>query len=167
MKLRVERSHAHTLASEFPELAALTDQLRFGAHAEIALQQLSPGVLDRLGQLWNEGAATPNRRSAQLDSLRTVLHDKPGERFSAETLEKVIPAFVSYIAADARCGWLFSADTDSQPLAWCPTRIDYTPASNDETGKVLIELKANAKAGIIMQTIRLTGGDVKGLNETY
>ncbi|MEO8119480.1 MAG: ATP-binding protein [Rhodoferax sp.] len=162
MKLRVERLHAHTLATEFPELAALTDQLRFGAHAEIGLQQLSPVVLERLGQLWDNGGANQSRRAAQLDSLRHVLHDHPGERFTVETLEKVVPAFVSYIAADARCGWLFSADTDSQPLAWCPTRIDYIPASNDETGKVLIELKANAKAGVIMQTLRLTGGDVKG-----
>ena len=162
MKLRVERSHARTLAGEFPELAVLLEQLRFGAHAEIGLQQLTPGVLDRLGQLWSDGGVTVSRRTAQLDSLRHVLHDCPGERFTAEALEQVVPAFVSYIAADARCGWLFSADTDSQPLAWCPTRIDYIPASNDETGKVMIELKANAKAGVIMQTIRLTAGDVKG-----
>ena len=162
MKLRIERSHAHTLAAEFPELAALTDQLRFGAHAEVRMQQLAPGALDRLGQLWRDGSANQNRRAAQLHSLRKVLHDDAGERFTAQTLEQVVPAFVSYIAAEARCGWLFSADTDSQPLAWCPTRIDYTPASNDETDKVYIELKANAKAGVIMQTIRLAGGDVKG-----
>lgn len=162
MKLRIERSHAHTLAAEFPELAVLTDQLRFGTHAEIRLQQLAPGVLDRLGQLWQDGGANQNRRAAQLHSLRKVLHDDVGERFTAETLEQVVPAFVNYIAADARQGWLFSADTDGQPLAWCPTRIDYTPASNDETDKVFIELKANAKAGVIMQTIRLAGGDVKG-----
>ena len=162
MKLRIERPHAYALAGEFPELAVLLDQLRFGAHAEIGLQQLSPGVLDRLGQLWQDGGAGQQRRAAQLGSLRQALHDGAGERFTAETLEKVVPAFVRYIAADARYGWLFSADTDGQPLAWCPTRIDYTPASNDETGKVLIELKANAKAGVIMQTLRLTGGDVKG-----
>lgn len=162
MKLRIERLHAHTLANEFPELATLTEQLRFGAHAEVRLQQLAPGVLDRLGQLWLDGNASQQRRAAQLDALRRVLHDDTVERFTAETLEHVVPAFVKYLAADARCGWLFSADTDSTALAWCPTRIDYTPASNDETDKIFIELKANAKAGVITQTMRLAGGDVKG-----
>ena len=162
MKLRIERPHAHALAGEFPELAVLLEQLRFGAHAEIGLHQLSPGVLDRLGQLWQDGNSGQQRRAAQLGSLRQALHGGASERFTAETLEKVVPAFARYIAADARYGWLFSADTDGQPLAWCPTRIDYIPASNDETGRVLIELKANAKAGVIQQTIRLTGGDVKG-----
>ena len=162
MKLRIERLHAQTLAAEFPEMAGLTDQLRFGAHAEVSLQQLPLGVLDRLGQLWQSGSANQNRRAAQLQSLRHVLLDEGSERFTAQTLERVVPAFVSYISADARNGWLFSATTDSQPLAWCPTRIDYTPANNEETDKVFIELKANAKAGVIMQTIRLAGGDVKG-----
>jgi hypothetical protein len=162
MKLRIERSHAHTLAAEFAELSTLTDQLRFGAHAEVRLQQLAPGVLDRLSQLWLDGSASQQRRAAQLDALRQVLRDDTVERFTAETLEHVVPAFVSYLATDATHGWLFSADTDSQPLAWCPTRIDYTPASNDETDKVFIELKANAKAGVISHTIRLGGGDVKG-----
>ena len=161
MKLRIERAHAHTLASEFPELATLTDQLRFGAHAEVRLQQLSSGVLDRLVVLWQDGGDTQQRRAAQLNSLRDVLHGA-AERFTADTLEKVVPAFVRYLADNARCGWLFSADTDSRPLAWCPTRIDYTPASHDETGKVFIELKANARGGIITHTLRLSGADVEG-----
>jgi len=162
MKLRIERSHANALAAEFPELAMLTDQLRFGAHAEIGLQQLAPGVLDRLGQLWDGGGAAQQRRATQLRSLREVLHAGATERFKADDLEQIVPAFIRHIAAGARRGWLFTADTDSRPLAWCPTRIDYIPASNDETGKVFIELKANAKAGIITQSLRLTAGDVEG-----
>jgi hypothetical protein len=162
MKLRIERSHAHTLAAEFPELAAVTDQLRFGAHAEVRLQHLSPGVLDRLGQLWQDGGASQQRRAAQLSSLREVLHQGAVERFTSDTLEQVVPAFARYVADAARCGWLFSADTDSRPLAWCPTRIDYTPASHDETGKVFIELKANARGGLITHTLRLSGADVIG-----
>jgi hypothetical protein len=161
MKLRIERPHAQALAGEFPELAALTEQLRFGAHAEVALQQLAPAALDRLGQLWDEGGAGQQRRAAQLRALRDVLHAPHVERFGRDDLEQVVPAFVRHIATGARRGWLFSADIDSRPLAWCPTRIDYTPSSNDETGKVFIEMKANARAGIITQTLRLTGGDIE------
>jgi len=162
MKLRIERSHAQALALEFPELAGLTDQLRFGAHAEVGLQQLAPGVLDRLGQLWDGGGTGQQRRAAQLRSLRMVLHDHGAERFKADEMERVVPALVRHIAAGARRGWLFTADTESRPLAWCPTRVDFTPASNDETGKVFIELRANAKAGVIAQTLRFTGGDIEG-----
>jgi len=162
MKLRIERPHAYALAGEFPELASLLDQLRFGAHAEISLQQIPPDALARLDQLWQDGGLQQQRRATQMASLRQVLSEDPGERFTAETLEQVIPAFVRYLAEGARYGWLFSATTDGQPLAWCPTRIDYTPASNDETGKIFIELKANAKAGVITQTMRLSGGDVQG-----
>lgn len=162
MKLRVERSHALALASEFPELSGLVDQLRFGAHAEVGLRQLASGALDRLGQLWDEGGAAQQRQAAQLRSLRAVLDDPAAERFKADDLEHVLPAFVRYIAAHARRGWLFTAATDSRPLAWCPTRIDYTPASNDETGKVFVEMKANAKAGVVTQTMRLLGADIEG-----
>jgi hypothetical protein len=162
MNLRIERSHVQALASEFPELVGLLDQLRFGAHAEVGLQQLAPAVLDRLGQLWDAGGASQQRRSVQMRSLRDVLDECGAERFKSDDLERVVPAFVRHIIAGARRGWLFSADTDSRPLAWCPTRIDYTPASNDETGKLFIELKANAKGGVITQTLRLAARDVEG-----
>lgn len=41
VKLRIERGHAEALAAAFPELAALREQLRFGAVAEVALKSLS------------------------------------------------------------------------------------------------------------------------------
>jgi SpoVK/Ycf46/Vps4 family AAA+-type ATPase len=40
------------------------------------------------------------------------------------------------------------------------TRLDYTPASNDETGKVFLELKANAKATIATLTLRISSSDI-------
>ncbi len=162
MKLRIERPHAQHLAQEFPELAALTEQLRFGAHAEIGLAQLAAPALDRLGALWAAGGEHQRRRAVQLRCVRDALATPDAERFTADTLEQVVPAFVRHVAAGARRGWLFSADTDSRPLAWCPTRIDFVPASNDETGKVFIEMKANARGGVITQTMRLAGGDVEG-----
>lgn len=162
MKLRIERPHAQQLASEFPELAMLADQLRFGAHAEIGLAQLHPVALDRLGELWQAGGEHQRRRAVQLRCLRDALEEPDAECFTADRLEQVVPALVRHIAAGARRGWLFSADTDSRPLAWCPTRIDFVPASNDETGKVFVEMKANARGGLITQTLRLAGADVEG-----
>lgn len=162
MKLRIERPHAQHLAREFPELAALAEQLRFGAHAEIGLAQLATPALDRLGELWAAGGEHQRRRAVQLRCVRDALAAPDAERFTPDTLEQVLPALVRHIAVGARRGWLFSADTDSRPLAWCPTRIDFVPASNDETGKLFVEMKANARGGIITQTLRLAGADVAG-----
>lgn len=162
MKLRIERAHAQRLASEFPELSALAEQLRFGAHAEIGLTQMRPVALDRLGELWQSGGEHQRRRATQLRCLRDALEAPEAERFTADTLEQVVPALVRHLAAGARRGWLFTADTDSRPLAWCPTRIDFVPASNDETGKVFVEMKANARGGLITHTLRLAGADVEG-----
>lgn len=56
-----------------------------------------------------------------------------------------MPALVKYLTTDALRGWLFTASVAAKALPYVVTRIDYTPASNDEAGKILIELKANAK----------------------
>lgn len=40
------------------------------------------------------------------------------------------------------------------------TRLDYIAASNDETGKVLLELKANAKRMLATATIRIAAADI-------
>ena len=42
------------------------------------------------------------------------------------------------------------------------TRLDYTPPSNDETGRVFIELKANAKGAIPSTTLRISAADIVG-----
>jgi hypothetical protein len=47
-------------------------------------------------------------------------------------------------------------------LPYVVTRIDYTPASNDETGKVYIELKANAKGSVVHLTLRIAASDIIG-----
>lgn len=42
------------------------------------------------------------------------------------------------------------------------TRIDFTPASDDETGKVLLELKANAKGSTVILSVGIPGSDIAG-----
>ena len=41
MKLQIERKYVEAMVSEFPGLAALNDQLRFGNKAEVSFKQLS------------------------------------------------------------------------------------------------------------------------------
>jgi hypothetical protein len=101
-------------------------------------------------------------RAAQLRSLRRALDDDAGDRFTAEGLERVLPAIARYLARDAIRGWLFTANVSARPLPYLITRLDFVPATNDEAGKVFIELKANAKATLASQTIRIMASDVVG-----
>jgi hypothetical protein len=47
-------------------------------------------------------------------------------------------------------------------LPYVVTRLDYTPPANDETGRIFIELKANAKGTIQTSTVRIAASDIVG-----
>ncbi len=85
-----------------------------------------------------------------------------GARFTAAELENVVPAIARYLLEDAIRGWLFRPTVNGRPLPYVVTRIDYTPPSSDESGKVYIELKANAKGSTVGQTLRITAADIAG-----
>jgi hypothetical protein len=159
MKLTLERAHAEALAAAIPELADLREQLRFGNRAEVAFSRLSEPALDLLEARYRQGSPDLQARAAQLATLRQAMADD-GERFDADNLEMLLPAIARYLVTDARRGWLFSAGVTGKPLAWVVTRLDFTPPSDEETGKVLIELKANARARMANTTIRIVAADI-------
>lgn len=161
MKLMIERKYAEALIARFPDLQPLAEQLRFSERVEIGVQQLSGEALGALGQLYSEAGPTLQARAAHLATLRAALADE-GPRFAAGELEAVVPAIARYLARNAIRGWLFSANQTTRPLPYVVTRLDYTPPSNDETGKVFIELKANAKATLATHVIRIYASDAAG-----
>jgi hypothetical protein len=100
-------------------------------------------------------------RAAQLSTLRNALNDS-GVRFGPNDLEQVLPAMLRYLLGDAIRGWLFTANVSVRPLPYVVTRFDFTPPTNDETGKLLIELKANAKGAVTTNSIRITASEIDG-----
>ena len=52
--------------------------------------------------------------------------------FGANDLEMVLPAIVRYLLTDAIRGWVFTANVATKPLPYVITRLDFTPASNEE-----------------------------------
>jgi hypothetical protein len=161
MKLRIERPQAEALVQAFPRLAGLKDQLRLGSKAEVAFNQLERAEVDYLRQLYEDQGAEGRARAAQLATLQTALGGNE-ERFESEDLELLVPVLASYLAADAQRGWLFTAHQTGKPLAYVVTRLDFTPPGNEETGKVLIELKANTRGKLTTATIRLYASDIAG-----
>jgi hypothetical protein len=161
MKLQIERPYVEAIVDEFPALAMLMEQLRFGNHIEIAVSQLAKPELDFLVGLYQLAGPEMHGRAAQLLTLQRALNDD-GVRFNAEDLEAIVPAIARYLLVDAIRGWLFNVNAAGKPLAYVVTRLDYTPQSNDETGKVYIELKANAKAALANVTLRISAADIVG-----
>lgn len=161
MKLQIDRPHLEAMVARFPELAPLAEQLRFGNRAEVAFNQLSGDALAHLTDLYRQGGPDLQARAAQIETLRQAMNDA-GERFAAEDLEMVLPAIARYLAADGIRGWLFTAQVSGRPLPYVITRLDYTPASTDEIGKIFIELKANAKGSIASSTLRIASSDIAG-----
>ena len=47
MKLHIERAHIEALIGQFPRLADLREQLRFGNRVEVAFNQLQADCLSR------------------------------------------------------------------------------------------------------------------------
>ncbi|MBT0670184.1 ATP-binding protein [Novosphingobium profundi] len=161
MKLALERAHLEALVARFPELAGLTAQLRLAERAEVAVGDLSDTQVAFLGGLLREAGPDQRVRAAQLVTLRGAL-GKPGRRYAGEQLEDFLVDLVRYLVADGLRGWLFSADISRRPLPYVVTRLDYTPSNNEESGKLFVELKANAKGTLVTNLFRVTAADIEG-----
>jgi len=159
MKLQIERPFVEAMVERFPRLAPLQEQLRFGNRAELSLLQLNDHESAYLCNLFEDAGPALKARATHLATLRRALNDD-GPRFEAGDLERLVPAIARYLAADAIRGWLFTAHITDKPLAYVVTRLDYTPPGDEETGKVILELKANVRARITVANLRIYGGDI-------
>ena len=161
MKLQIDRRHIEPMMQSFPRLEFVREQLRFGNRVEVSFNQLEDGELDLLQSLYAAGDSELRARAAQIATLRQALHEG-GKRLEAEELEMAVPAIARYLAEGSSRGWVFSAGITGKPLAYVVTRLDFTPPSEEETGKIFVELKANAKARLATATLRISGPDIAG-----
>ncbi|BBU60648.1 hypothetical protein MSC49_05830 [Methylosinus sp. C49] len=161
MNIQIERQYVESLMARFPARAGFAEQLRFSDRVEVEFSHLSDEELTFLEDLYRAAGPDMRARAAQLATLRDALK-AGGRRFEATELEQVLPAMVRYLTADAIRGWLFTASVASKPLPYVITRFDYVPASNDEAGKVMIELKSNAKGVLTTNAIRIMAAEIAG-----
>ncbi len=161
MKLQIEQAHIEAMMAAFPRLDPVREQLRFGHRVEIPFHTLEAPELDLLETLYRAGDAEDRAMAAQIATLRHALTGG-GRRFEPEELEMAVPAIARYLAEDASRGWVFSAGINGKPLAYVVTRLDFTPPSEEESGKIFVELKANSRARLAATTLRITGPDIAG-----
>jgi hypothetical protein len=161
MKLHIARPYVEALAADFPELESLKAQLVFGDKVEVPFQQLSGEQVDRLHELYGAAGAHMQSQRAQLATLRRAFEGST-TRFTADELETFVPAIAAFLIDGAQRGWLFSINVAGRPLPYVVARIDYTPASNDETGRIFVELKANSRGELATVQVRVSAGDIAG-----
>lgn len=167
MKLLLDRPHVTALADAFPELTTLLEQLRFGHRVEVTSATLSMPALEFLARLYDDAGAALAGRAAQLRALVSALRAGEGApRFaSGSDLEGLVPALARHLTTPLEGmplrGWLFAANTAGKPLAYVVTRMDFVPGSQDENAKLVLDLKAMAKSGVMTQTLRFTDADLR------
>lgn len=135
--------------------------MKFGNRAEVGFEQLTAAQLDYLQQLYSAAAPSLEVRAAQLATLRQALHEG-GERYGEGDLERLVPAVAEFLIRDALRGWLFRVNAAGKPIAYLVSRIDFTPPGEEETGRILIELKANSMARLVSRTLTILDRDIRG-----
>ncbi|MGZ5009065.1 MAG: ATP-binding protein, partial [Methylobacter sp.] len=140
-------------------LSALNDQLRFGNKAEVSFKQLSNTELDFLQDLYKKAGTEMQGHVALLSTLQKAMNDDT-VRFEEQDLEMLLPAIARYLVNDAIRGWLFQANVAGKAMAYVVTRLDFTPSGEEETGRVTLELKANAKGKVAISTITIRAKDI-------
>jgi len=161
MKLIIEKRHLEPLMSEHPRLHCLSEHLRFGNKAQVLYDQLSPAELGSLADLYAQEGETLQQQAAMLNALRSALADQ-GSRYGTEQLEMLLPGIASYLLDGAIRGWLFQVQGNGRTHAYLITRLDYTPPGEEEAGRIMLELKANSRGKIAIETLIIRAKDLDG-----
>jgi len=161
MKLQIERAHAEAMVEQFPQLSALTEQLKFGNRAELPFHHFTIEQLEYLRSLYEEAGGVLQGKAAQLATLEMALADA-GERFAEGELERALPAIAEYLIRGAIRGWLFRANAAGKPLAYLVQRIDFLPPGEEEAGRIMLDLKANSMAKVVTATVIIRERDIVG-----
>jgi len=159
MKLEIERPYINSFLNEFPNFTSLQDQLRFGDKVEVLFTELSSQQVCYLKDLYDKAGPEMESRSAQLSTLQKAVNENL-DRFGPDDLESLVPEMARYLAKGAIRGWLFTANGNDKALAYVVSRLDFTPGGEEETAKLMIELKANAKAKLATKTITIRSKDI-------
>ncbi|MDD4913574.1 MAG: ATP-binding protein [Methylococcales bacterium] len=162
MKLQIERRYVENLIDNFPHLMTLKEQLRFGNKVEVFYRQLAEGEWLYLQQLYSHDGQAMRNQAALLSSLQQAFNgDKT--RYEPDQLELLLPALARYLTEDAIRGWLFHTDVSGRSSPYLITRLDYTPPGEEEAGRIIIELKANSRGKIVVESLMIRGKDINGL----
>ena len=163
MKIQIEKNFAEELVQQFAELANLLEQLKLGTRIEVPFYELTTEQLGFLGNIYSNAGPAMKSRAAQIRTLESAL-GYTGPRYREGELESLVADVIEFLLQDGIRGWLFQATVSAKPIAWLVTRIDFTPPGEEESGRILVELKANGMGKVNVQTITINERDIAGKN---
>lgn len=161
MKLQIDQPYVDAMMQQFPELGTLAEQLRFGNRALVSIEQMSKTSLAYLHDLYQAAGPAMQGHAAQIATLRTALNDD-GRRYSSDELEELVAGVADFLIAGAIRGWLFHIDVAGRPMPYLVTRLDYTPPGEEEAGRIILEIKANSRGKVAIETITIRSRDLNG-----
>ncbi|TVZ38807.1 ATPase family protein associated with various cellular activities (AAA) [Alteromonadaceae bacterium 2753L.S.0a.02] len=161
MKLQIEKPYVEAMVSRFSELEFLSEQLKFGSRAEVAFQRFSADHMNYLKDLYAAAGPTMEGRVAHIATLQSAISAND-EKFDKGDLEKLVPAVTRFLTEKAIRGWMFKINSAGKPLAYLVTRVDFTPPGEEESGRLLIELKTNSLGKIQTVNISILEKDIHG-----
>ena len=161
MKFVIDKDFVDALVGEFEELTFLAEQLRFGNRAEVMFQQLARQHVEHLHRLYLAAGEPMKSRAALVATLLEAM-EHAAEPYEEGQLESLVPDLLQYLSENVTRGWLFRVNEAGKPLPFVVTRLDYTPPGEEESGRVLLELKANSMARVTTKTLTFTERDIEG-----
>lgn len=161
MRLLIDRIFAEAMIAEFPDLSILNEQLKIGSRAELNFDQLSEHQLSHLQKLYQDAGQKRAGHAAQISTLlRAVQHQ--GKRYDVGELEFLLSGIAEFLISDGIRGWLFKSNQSGKPIAYLVSRIDFTPPGEEESGRILLELKANSMGKLASISLMITERDIVG-----
>lgn len=163
MNLQIDKVHVDALVDQFPDLTGLKDQLKLGSRAEVPFYNFTAEQLRFLRERYEAAGTRMAGRAAQLATFEAAVNDS-GRRYTEDDLERVLPDLMAFLLEDAIRGWLFRANPAGKPTAYLVARLDFTPPGEEESGRLLIELKANAMGKVGITQVIIRARDIAGKN---
>jgi hypothetical protein len=161
MNLQLEKPYVEAMLNRFSDLGFLAEQLKFGNRAEVPFQRFSDEHMHYLKDLYTQAGPALHGKVAQISTLQNAICAND-PKFTRGDLERLVPEITRYLTEHAERGWLFKINAAGKPLAYLVTRIDFTPPGEEESGRILIDLKTHAAGKITTNTVLLLDKDIDG-----
>lgn len=154
MNLKLERHIAQDLFVNHPDLRCWENQLKLSSRVEIPFSAFDVQHLNTLVDLYQDSSPGKSALLLSLQKSRGSLE------IDFENLEQLLPLFIDYLLTNSHYGWLFRLDGAGSLLPYVVSRIDFTPAGQEEQARILIELKANSQGKLATAQILITERDL-------
>ncbi len=153
MKLHLERYIAQKFFAQFSEMQNWEEQLKLASRVEIPVEVLTVPHLNMLLSCYHNSPT----KTALIIALLQLAKETVEE---IGDLEQLLVSLIRYLINNSERGWLVRMSNSDSLLPYVLSRIDLTPAGQDDQARILVELKANSRGKMTTTQIFFTEKDL-------